>query len=203
MSGTRPATVQDMLVNMLNNTGFPIHYSFFDFLRTGSRRQLRCFMKQHERLFWTFLVFFVVVKGQDEENDDIPTYEWVLRMGGIVVLILLSGLFSGLTLGLMSLDKIGLETVIGAGEVDQATKDEKRQAEYAKKIAPIRSNGNFLLTTLLLGNVAVNALLSILLADLTSGTVGFVVSTAVIVIFGEIVPQALCSRHALCKCRIN
>jgi metal transporter CNNM len=45
--------------------------------------------------------------------------------------------------------------------------------------------------------VAVNALLSIFLANLTSGLIGFFASTIVIVIFGEIVPQALCSRHAL------
>ena len=44
---------------------------------------------------------------------------------------------------------------------------------------------------------AVNSLLSIIMADLTSGVVGFVVSTVVIVLFGEIVPQASCSRHAL------
>ena len=39
----------------------------------------------------------------------------------------------------------------------------------------------------------VNALLSILLADIAGGTVGFFVSTAVIVVFGEIVPQATCN----------
>lgn len=45
--------------------------------------------------------------------------------------------------------------------------------------------------------MAVNSLLSIFLSDLTSGTVGFLVSTGLIVIFGEIVPQAICQRHGL------
>merc|ERR1719334_2024455 len=67
----------------------------------------------------------------------------------------------------------------------------------ARKIKPLRDRGNWLLCTLLLGNVAVNAALSILLADKTSGLVGFIVSTAVIVVFGEIIPQAICSRYAL------
>jgi len=35
------------------------------------------------------------------------------------------------------------------------------------------------------------------MADLTSGTVGFITSTAMIVIFGEIIPQATFSRYAL------
>ncbi len=61
----------------------------------------------------------------------------------------------------------------------------------------LASSGNLLLCTLLLGNVSVNALLSILMANLTSGLVGFFVSTFVIVLFGEIMPQAMCSRHAL------
>lgn len=43
------------------------------------------------------------------------------------------------------------------------------QAEHARKIAPLRAEGNLLLCTLLLGNVAVNAGLSIVLADLTDG----------------------------------
>lgn len=47
------------------------------------------------------------------------------------------------------------------------------------------------------GNVAVNAALSIVMADMTSGTTGFLISTFTIVIFGEIIPQALCSRHPL------
>lgn len=107
----------------------------------------------------------------------------------IIVLVMLSGLFSGLTLGLMSLDRTGLEIV--------AESDDPRAAAAATAIMPVRRNGNLLLCTLLLGNVAVNALLSIIMAELSSGLVGFLSSTVVIVLFGEILPQAACSRHAL------
>jgi len=107
----------------------------------------------------------------------------------IALLICCSALFAGLTLGLMGLDKIGLQIVIDGGS--------KEMSSYAKKIQPLREKGNQLLCTLLIGNVSVNALSSILMADITSGLLGFFISTFVIVIFGEIVPQALCTRYAL------
>lgn len=75
--------------------------------------------------------------------------------------------------------------------------DDVENAAYARRIYPLRKNGNLLLCTLLLGNVAVNSLLSILLADKVGGLAGFLGSTFMIVIFGEILPQAICSRHAL------
>ena len=50
---------------------------------------------------------------------------------------------------------------------------------------------------ILLGNVAVNSLLSILSAGIVGEGAGFFISTAVIVVFGEIVPQAICTRHGL------
>lgn len=106
-----------------------------------------------------------------------------------VFLLLLSGLFSGLTLGLMSLDMVSLEILAEGGD------DEEKA--YAKKIMPIRAKGNLLLCTLLLGNTMVNALIAILMADLTDGLVGLAASTLSIVICGEIVPQAACSRHGL------
>ena len=59
--------------------------------------------------------------------------------------------------------------MIGAGTADEATPEQKKQAEFAKVIQPIRENGNLLLCTLLLGNVAVNALLSIIMAEMTGG----------------------------------
>lgn len=125
---------------------------------------------------------------QIEEKKE--TWVAILEWLAIVLLVAMSALFSGLTLGLMSLDLIELDVVIG-GDPDS------KEAHYAKKIKPVRSKGNLLLCTLLIGNVAVNSLLSILLADYTSGALGFVLSTIVIVIFGEIFPQATCSRHSL------
>lgn len=121
----------------------------------------------------------------------------VLRYALIVLLVLLSAVFSGLTLGFMSLDQVGLEVVIGAGERPDACRDEQVKALAARRVLPVRKDGNLLLTTLVLGTVAVNSLMSILMADLTSGLAGFLISTIVIVLFGEIIPQSLCSRHAL------
>ena len=103
-------------------------------------------------------------------------------------LLTLSGLFSGLTLGLMSLDVDGLEIIIGGGG---------EEVEYAQKVLPIRKKGNLLLCTLLLGNTLVNALIAILSASFTSGIVGALLSTGFIVIFGEIMPQSVCSRYGL------
>ncbi|XP_010865302.1 metal transporter CNNM4 isoform X2 [Esox lucius] len=108
----------------------------------------------------------------------------------ICCLLILSGMFSGLNLGLMALDPMELRIVQNCG-----TEKEKR---YASKIEPIRRKGNYLLCSLLLGNVLVNTTLTILLDDLIGSGMGAVVASTIgIVIFGEIVPQALCSRHGL------
>jgi metal transporter CNNM len=131
------------------------------------------------------------------EADAAGGLPMAFSIGLVCGLILLSGLFSGLTLGLMGLDKIGMDIVSGAGKSKDATPKQRQQAQYAAIIKPIRDEGNQLLCTLLLGNVAVNAMLSILMADLTSGLMGFLVSTVVIVLFGEILPQAFCARNAL------
>lgn len=103
----------------------------------------------------------------------------------IVLLVLLSGLFSGLTLGLLGLDKSELERKIKLGD------------KKAKKVYSVRKKGNLLLSTLLLGNVAVNSTIAILLGGVASGVIAGIVSTGLIVIFGEILPQAFISRYAL------
>ena len=64
-------------------------------------------------------------------------------------------------------------------------------------IYPLRARGNLLLTTLLLGNVTVNTILSVYLGSFISGPIASLLATGLIFLFGEIGPQALFSRHAL------
>ncbi|KAF4112714.1 metal transporter CNNM4 isoform X1 [Onychostoma macrolepis] len=123
----------------------------------------------------------------EEKKSLLPIWFQVIL---ISCLLVLSGMFSGLNLGLMALDPMELRIVQSSG-----TEKEKK---YARKIEPIRRKGNYLLCSLLLGNVLVNTTLTILLDDLIgSGLAAVIASTIGIVIFGEIVPQALCSRHGL------
>ncbi|XP_039532041.1 metal transporter CNNM4 isoform X3 [Pimephales promelas] len=123
----------------------------------------------------------------EEKGSLLPLWFQVILVSSLLAL---SGMFSGLNLGLMALDPMELRIVQSCG-----TNKEKK---YARKIEPIRSKGNYLLCSLLLGNVLVNTTLTILLDDLIGSGLGAVAASTVgIVIFGEIVPQALCSRHGL------
>lgn len=101
------------------------------------------------------------------------------------ILLIFSALFSGLTLGLLSLDKSDLLRKIKLGDQD------------AEKIYLVRKNSNLLLVALLVGNVLVNAVLSVYLGSLFSGFWAVVFATILIVVFGEILPQAFFQRHIL------
>ena len=103
----------------------------------------------------------------------------------VLFLIALSALFSGLTLGLMGLSLHDLKRKADVGD------------RNAARVLTVRRRGNLLLTTLLIGNVAVNAVLSLFLGSLTGGVVAGLAATGLIVVFGEILPQAIFSRYAL------
>lgn len=103
----------------------------------------------------------------------------------VLILILLSALFSGMNLGLMSLDPYELERKITLGNKDAA------------KVYAVRRRGNHLLVTLLLANVAVISALSLFLDSVAHGLIAGIATTLLVTIFGEIIPQALFSRHAL------
>ena len=101
------------------------------------------------------------------------------------VLIILSAICSGLNLSLMSLDPSDLARKAKIGD------------RRAKRVLPLRRNAHLSLASILLANVAVISATSLVLETRLNGLVAGLTSTILIVIFGEIFPQALFVRSSL------
>ncbi|GAA5851502.1 hypothetical protein JCM8547_001113 [Rhodosporidiobolus lusitaniae] len=134
----------------------------------------------------------IAVLGHKNEPETEPGSEafwW--KLGLSVVLVLLGGVFAGLTLGLMGLDLLNLQVMSTSGE-------EKERKDAAKVMKLLERGRHWVLVVLLLSNVVVNESLPIFLDSILGGGVGAVVlSTTMIVIFGEIIPQSVCARYGL------
>lgn len=104
---------------------------------------------------------------------------------GIALCVIQSGIFAGLNLAIFSVSRLRLEIGVADGNRD------------AEKVLALRTDSNFTLATILWGNVAVNVCLTLLSESLLTGIGAFAFSTFAITVFGEIIPQAYFSRHAL------
>ncbi|XP_050367165.1 DUF21 domain-containing protein At2g14520 isoform X1 [Argentina anserina] len=107
----------------------------------------------------------------------------------IVLLVLFAGLMSGLTLGLMSLSIVDLEVLAKSGK----PKDRK----HAEKILPVVRKQHLLLCTLLICNAAAMEALPIFLDGLVTAWGAILISVTLILLFGEIIPQSICTRYGL------
>lgn len=104
---------------------------------------------------------------------------------GIVLCLSQSAVFSGLNLAFFSVSRLRLEVEVANGNV------------AAEKVLKLRRDSNFLLATVLWGNVGINVLLTLLSNSVMFGVTAFLFSTFLITIGGEILPQAYFSRNAL------
>lgn len=109
----------------------------------------------------------------------------IINLLAAVLLLGLSAVFSGLTIGLFSLDVNELRRKMELGNPE------------ATKLYPIRAKGNQLLVTLILGNVLVNSALTVVLNSFTAGLVAILISTILITTFGEILPAAYLNKHGM------
>ncbi|KAG2267464.1 hypothetical protein Bca52824_062019 [Brassica carinata] len=114
---------------------------------------------------------------------------WFVVVGGSCLLVLFAGIMSGLTLGLMSLGLVELEILQQSG-----SSAEKKQAAA---ILPVVKKQHQLLVTLLLCNAAAMEALPICLDKIFHPFVAVLLSVTFVLAFGEIIPQAICSRYGL------
>ena len=129
--------------------------------------------------------------GSDsKEGKNMPTGKKVAFALLIPILVILSGIFAGLTLGYMSLDETQLQVLMAQGS--------RKERAYASKIAPVRQDGHLLLTTLLIANMITNETLPIIADPVLGGGIqAVIVSIVLVVIFAELIPQSVCSRYGL------
>jgi metal transporter CNNM len=121
--------------------------------------------------------------------DDIEfaTVSWFVYAGISCFLVLFAGIMSGLTLGLMSLGLVELEILQRSG-----TPTEKKQAAA---ILPVVHKQHQLLVTLLLCNACAMEALPIYLDKIFHPFVAVLLSVSFVLVFGEIIPQAVCTRY--------
>lgn len=137
--------------------------------------------------------------GQEEatrhhKDEEPPVSDNPLRLTisllTIAALVVLGGIFAGLTLGLMGLDMVNLQVLSSSG-----TDTERKHA--TKVLRLLEKGRHWVLVVLLLGNVIVNETLPVFLSDFGGGIAAVLTSTLLIVVFGEIVPQSICARYGL------
>lgn len=106
----------------------------------------------------------------------------------VILLMMAASVFSGLNIAIMSIDLSGLE---------RAAKLRNRKA---LRVLPLRRNVHLTLASILLANVAAAAALPLVLNTTFSGVTAGIITTLLLVTFGEIFPQAFFAKHALTLC---
>lgn len=106
----------------------------------------------------------------------------------VILLVCISAICSGLNVALMALDPADLRRKTKLGD------------KHAQKVLPLRKRTHLTLSAILLTNVAAVSATSLVLESAFFGLIAGIVSTLLIVVFGEILPQALFVRRAILFC---
>lgn len=103
----------------------------------------------------------------------------------VVILVLFSAVCSGLNIAVMALNVADLRRKAKLGN------------KQAKLVLPLRRKTHLTLASILLTNVAAVSATSLVLSQRFDGWLAGLFSTLLIVIFGEVIPQALFAKNAL------
>ncbi|CAJ1067637.1 metal transporter CNNM1 [Xyrichtys novacula] len=128
--------------------------------------------------FW-----LAVVEGPPEADV------W-LQAGVSVLLLALSALCSGLNISMLALDPVELRVLQNSGT--------EKEQKYARKIESVRKHGNYILCTVVLGNVLTNTCFVVWMCQILGMTaLSTAFCTLGIFFIGEILPHSVASRHSL------
>lgn len=111
--------------------------------------------------------------------------ETLLLFGQVALLVLISGTCSGLNIALMTLDLADIRRKAKIGD------------KNARKVLPFRRNYHLTLGAILFTNVGAVSASSLVLENALNGILAGIITTFLMVIFGEIMPQALFTKQAL------
>ncbi len=103
----------------------------------------------------------------------------------VLLLVMFSAVCSGLNIAVMSLNP------------EELRRKAKLGNKQAKRVLPLRQRTHLTLASILLVNVAAVSATSLVLEQRLNGWLAGLLATLLIVIFGEIMPQALFSRNPL------
>jgi metal transporter CNNM len=106
----------------------------------------------------------------------------------IILLVSVSAICSGLNIAFMSLDITDLRRKAKLGD------------KRAKRVLPLRKRGHLVLAAILLTNVGAVSATSLVMEDEYNGLIAGIGATLLIVILGEILPQAYFTRNSLAFC---
>ena len=106
----------------------------------------------------------------------------------VVGTTMIAGIMSGLTIGIFSIDENYVRSMVSSPR----EKDRKR----AQRLLLLIGNPHWLLVTLLLCNAAAVETLPLALDEMMSAIAAVAISVSLVLVFGEIIPQAIFVRHA-------
>jgi len=118
------------------------------------------------------------------------SFAWWSVIVAATCLVLFAGLMSGLSIGLLSFQPMDLDVI------ERSASDEQEK-EMAREIKKVVAEQHLLLVTLLICNAAAMEGLPVLLDDIMSPVSAVAFSVTAVLLFGEIIPQALCKSFGL------
>lgn len=128
--------------------------------------------------------FWLAVVERPTEAD-----AW-LQAGVSMLLLGLSALCSGLNISMLALDPVELRVLQNSGT--------EKEQKYARKIESVRKHGNYILCTVVLGNVLTNTCFVVWMCQILGMTALSTASCTLGIFFiGEILPHSVASRHSL------